>query len=82
MLPVSTFKIKVEHDLHVGIIRGVTVHGDYIYTCGEDGRIMKTCRKNKLRTLIGESSDFVSSLAFNDKGVLHSVGYDGVISVR
>ncbi len=79
---ISTFKIKVEHDLHVGIIRDVTVHGDYIYTCGEDGRIMKTCRKNMLRTLIGESSDFVSSLAFNDKGVLHSVGYDGVISVR
>ncbi len=71
--------IENVYKVHDGIVRDVVANGAHMYSCGEDGRIVKThIVKNSQETIV-KYEDFVSSISFNEENKGYSSGYDGVI---
>ncbi len=71
--------IENVYKVHDGIVRDVVVKGMYLYSCGEDGKIVKTHIVKNSQETIAEYEDFVSSISFNEGNRGYSSGYDGVI---
>jgi predicted 2-oxoglutarate/Fe(II)-dependent dioxygenase YbiX len=73
--------IYSKSNLHEGIVREVTYHDEFIYTCGEDGCVFRLDPKNDDRKLLTIHSDFATSITIvNSK--IYSGGYDGKIRVQ
>ena len=73
------FTVENTYDIHDGIVRDVAVKGANMYSCGEDGKIVKTHIVNNSQETMVKYEDFVSSISFNEMSRGYSSGYDGVI---
>jgi predicted 2-oxoglutarate/Fe(II)-dependent dioxygenase YbiX len=74
-------KISSSNKLHEGIVREITYHDGFIYTCGEDGCVYRLNPKNDDRKLLTMHSDFSTSITIMDSKI-YSGGYDGKIRVQ
>ena len=64
--------------LHAGIVREITHHDEFIYTCGEDGCVYRLNPKNDDRKLLTMHRDFATSITIVGP-LIYSGGYDGKI---
>ena len=61
--------------LHAGIVREITHHDEFIYTCGEDGCVYRLNPKNDDRKLLTMHRDFATSITIVGP-LIYSGGYD------
>lgn len=67
--------------LHEGIVREITHHDEFIYTCGEDGCVYRLNPKNKESKLLTMHRDFATSITIVGP-LIYSGGYDGKVRMN